>query len=207
MKKIVSFVIVTIFVMSIWNSYADFKIISKEEMQKQSDKWEKIKNRKLYHTFEWTYIPNSKDEKLLKNLDKILIKINKENPSKLRNFYKIIDKKLEKLGKKYRDSSGKGVTKKNTKLYFLLEQINNKITDFDWNQDLGCAKNIAKAHMENNFCVSNSRFIEDKTWVWSQSYDYIFNHKWGNVIMTNCNSGYTKKETMENGYMKVLCVK
>ncbi len=92
MKKIVSFVIVTIFVMSIWNSYADFKIISKEEMQKQSDKWEKIKNRKLYHTFEWTYIPNSKDEKLLKNLDKILIKINKENPSKLRNFYKIMAK-------------------------------------------------------------------------------------------------------------------
>ena len=61
--------------------------------------------------------------------------------------------------------------------------------------------------MENNLCVSNVKFIKDKTGTGNMSYDYIFNHKWWNVIMTNCNSGYTKKETMENGYMKVLCVK
>ena len=204
MKKIISIIILLILAFS--NTFAEIKVISKEYMQELAKKGEDIKNRKLYHTFEWTYLPKSKDKKLLAKVDVLFKKINKTNPEKLRKIYKKIDSKLSQLGKKVRDSTWKGVTKKNTRIYFLLEQINNKITDLEGNQDLGCAKNIAKAHMEHNKCVSNIRFIKDETWVGSQSYDYIFKKQWGNVIMTHCNDWYTKKESTYNGYPITLCV-
>lgn len=204
MKKIITLVALFFIILNTWVVQAELKVFTKEELEETSKKNQEISDRKIYFTFNSTYSPNSKDELYLKKLDTALSKLNRQKPVKLRKLYLMITKKLEDLWAQKRDGNWWLITKKHTRTYFLLEQINNKIADLDWNQDLGCQK--WEAHMEWKICVKNTKEIINDSWHWYQTYDFIW-EKWNNIMMMRCNPSYIKDEQTVDWKVQILCIR
>lgn len=197
MKTSILFTLIFSFIF-ISSASAELQVMTKQEMMENS---EAIASQKIYFRYESKYTPVTKDISLLKKLDKKLKLIHSKKPKALRKLHTKILKKLKSLAQPKRTSSGNVVHKKDTKLYYLLEQINNKISDQVGNQDLGCQKGLA--HMENKTCVDNTKNISDTSGNGYQKYDFI-NENWGPIKMMRCNSWYNKQEQISRA---VSCVR